>query len=132
MRELALDYGLLEGETINVQITAENAIGSSLPGRCSACQMKSLPDAVSAPYIISENTENIKIGWVGAANCDSSYGSDCHYEITVTIDGSSQVYTTPYLTYTEWGRKPRAKYSFQVRACNSCGVGQRSEPVVEE
>jgi hypothetical protein len=49
MRELAMDYGLVEGEQIYVQIFAENGIGRSVAGRCSACEMKSLPDSVGTP-----------------------------------------------------------------------------------
>jgi len=128
MRELAMDYGLVEGETIYVQIFAENGIGRSVAGRCSACAMKSLPDEVAAPHVITETDNQITIGWTGASNCDSSFDSDCHYEVTVTIDGVSNVYTTPHLTYTEYGVDKGANYCFQVRACNSCGVGQRSEP----
>lgn len=49
MRELAMDYGLVEGEDIHVQIYAENGIGRSVAGHCSSCHMKSLPDEVSTP-----------------------------------------------------------------------------------
>jgi len=94
--------------------------------------MKSLPDDVATPYIVTDNDEIITIGWTAADNCNAAYGSDCHYEVTVTTDGVSQVYTTPFLTYTEWGINTGASYCFQVRACNSCGVGQRSEPVCVE
>ena len=89
--------------------------------------MKSLPDEVFAPQVITDNEEVITIGWGAADNCDTGYDSDCHYEVTVTKDGVSQVYTTPQLTYTEYGIDKGASYCFQVRACNSCGVGQRSE-----
>jgi hypothetical protein len=129
MRELAMDYGLVEGQQIYVQIYAENGIGRSVAGRCSACEMKSLPDEVGTPQVLIDNDEQIQIGWAAAPNCDTSYESDCHYEVTVSIDGVSQVYTTPQLTYTEFGLDRNAQYCFQVRACNSCGVGQRSEPV---
>jgi len=127
MRELAQDYGLVEGQQVFVQIFAENGIGRSVAGRCSACNMKSLPDEVFKPHVISDNDETIQIGWSAAANCDSSYESDCHYEVTVSINGVSNVYTTPSLTYTEYGIDKGQSYCFQVRACNSCGVGQRSE-----
>lgn len=127
MRELSQEYGLVEGQQIFVQIFAENGIGRSIEGRCSACNMKSLPDEVFKPHIITNNDETIQVGWSAAANCDSSYESDCHYEVTVSIDGVSNVYTTPSLTYTEYGIDKGASYCFQVRACNSCGVGQRSE-----
>jgi hypothetical protein len=128
MRELAQDYDLEEGQQVYVKIFAENAIGRSIAGSCSACEMKSLPDAVFKPRVIVDNDQIIQIEWSGAANCDSTYGSDCHYEVTVSIDGVSQVYTTPSLSYTEYGIDTGANYCFQVRACNSCGVGQRSEP----
>lgn len=127
MRELAQDYELEEGQQVYVKIFAENAVGRSIAGSCSACEMKSLPDVVFKPRVIVDNERIIQIEWSSAANCDSTYDSDCHYEVTVSKDGVSQVYTTPSLTYTEYGIDTGANYCFQVRACNSCGVGQRSE-----
>jgi hypothetical protein len=61
MRELAQDYGLAEGQQIYVQIFAENAVGRSIAGRCSACEMKSLPDVVYKPRVIVDNEQIIQI-----------------------------------------------------------------------
>jgi len=58
-----MDYGLNENDTIYVRIFAENGIGRSVAGECSNCSMKSLPDEVFTPQIITDNEEIITIGW---------------------------------------------------------------------
>jgi len=91
MRELAVDYGLEEGDEIKVQISCRNAIGESRVGQCTACNMLSPPGSIITPEIVDNSrpgtTKDISIRWYAATGCSTNtWDSDCRYEITAFED----------------------------------------------
>jgi hypothetical protein len=83
------------------------------------------PAPISAPVETNKLPGQISVSW---GRCMES---GCHYELEVQEDDEAPRRAILYVnSHVERNINPRKRYTFKVRACNNCGWGEASVPLV--